>query len=75
MRGKILFPTTAEAGTTVERKDHRVKWSDEECKALVAFLMLYTDGTYWVAHTDAKFWNQAGLFIQLQLKTVHCRSG
>ena len=75
MRGKVLFPTTAEAGTTVERKDHRVKWSDEEFKALVAFLMLYTDGTYRVAHTDAKFWNRAGLFIQQQLKTVHCRSG
>jgi len=73
VRGKVLFPV--ESGATAERKDHRVKWSDEEFKSLVAFLMLYTDGTYWVAHSDAKFWDQADLFIQQQLKTVHCRSG
>ena len=72
VRGKVLFP---EAGAAAERKDYRVKWSDEEYKALVVFLMLYTDGTYWVAHNDAKFWDQAGLFIQQQLKTAHCRSG
>jgi len=37
--------------------------------------MLHTDGKSWVAHKDDKFWSQAGIFIQQQLKISHCRTG
>ena len=67
VKGKVLFPPVSQGQTT--------KWSDEELQALTAFLMLYTDGKSWVAHKDDKFWNQAGVFIQQQLKTSHCRTG
>ena len=50
-------------------------WTDEELGALTSFLMLYTDGKSRVSHKDWRFWDQAGLFIQQQLKTSHCRSG
>ena len=67
VKGKILFPPPSQGQMT--------RWSDEELQALTAFLMLYTDGKSWVAHKDDKFWNQAGVFIQQQLKTSYCRTG
>jgi len=66
-KGKVLFPA--------QPAEARVKWSDQECNALVAFLMLHTDGKSWVSHNETKFWDQAGVFIQQQLKTGHCRTG
>lgn len=50
-------------------------WAGEELGALTSFLMLYMDGKSWVTHKGSRFWDQAGLFIQQQLKTSHCRSG
>ena len=48
-----------------------MKWSNKEFKELISFLILYTDGKSWMAHKDSKFWDQAGIFIQQQLKTNH----
>ena len=51
VKGKVLFPATKES-------NEQVKWSQEEFKALISFLMLYTDGKSWIAHKDSKFWDQ-----------------
>ena len=50
------------------------RWSDDESRQLVQFILLYTDGS-WVLHKDKKFWDCAGKFIQQSLGTSHCRSG
>jgi len=68
VKGKTLFPATASQGQST-------KWSDEELQALTSFFMLYIDGKFWVAHKDYKFWCQAGIFIQQQVKTNHCHTG
>ena len=68
--GKILFSSEGH-GT----KDQHITWSDGELKALTCFLLLYTDGKSWVAHKESRFWDRAGIFIQQQLHTSHCRSG
>jgi len=70
-KGKVLFP----AAEISETKHHQVTWSDEEANVLVAFLMLHTNGKSWVVHGDTKFWYQAGVFIQQQLKISHCWTG
>jgi len=67
VKGKVLFSSISGIANT--------KWTDEELQSLTSFLMLYTDGQSWVAHKDDNFWNQAGVFIQQQLKTSHCRTG
>ena len=67
MKGKILFPPVSEVAST--------KWGDEELQTATSFLMLHTDGKLWVAHKDDKFWSQAGVFMQQQLKTSHCHTG
>ena len=50
------------------------RWSDDESRQLVQFMLLYADGC-WVMHKDKKFWDSAGKFIQQSLGTLHCRSG
>lgn len=54
-----------------------VAWTDEECHALVSFLMLMTDGEKWPSHKSkpGAFWDRAGEFVQRTSKTVHRRSG
>jgi len=69
MEGKVLFP---DKGPSTKELPN---WSDEELRMLTCFLMLYTDGKTWVAHKDNRFWDRAGVFIQQQLHTPHCRSG
>lgn len=50
-------------------------WSIEEIRCLLTFLMLHTDGTYWVGHKNSQFWDRAGNFIQTLIHSLHCRSG
>ena len=57
------------------KKQENVSWSDDELYSLVLFMMSNTDGKTWVAHKDHKFWSDAGVFIQQQLHTSHCRTG
>lgn len=45
-------------------------WSEDECQILVEFIMLMTDGN-WPIHKEMSFWEQAGRFVQQQLKTTH----
>lgn len=50
-------------------------WIKAEIQSLLNYLMLYTDGSFWVGHKHSKFWGEAGKFIQSQNQTFHCRSG
>lgn len=50
-------------------------WSEEECRALVEFMMLMTDGDKWPAHKRIDFWEHAGKFVQRRVKSRHLRSG
>ena len=62
---RTLFPTDK----------FKLKWTDSEMYALVLFMMLHTDGKQWCAHKDTKFWNDAGVFVQLYSGSSICRSG
>jgi len=64
-KGRVLFP----------KKHETVAWSNKEILSLIQFLMLFTDGKTWVAHKDMKFWDDAGIFINQQSHTHHCRTG
>ena len=52
-----------------------VPWSLHEDKALVSFLLLYTDGSSWPSQKDCLFWKRAGEFVQSFVQSSHCRTG
>ena len=62
---------------TCARKEVQPNWNDDEYKALINFIMLYTDGKSWPTNykTSATFWTEAGVFIKQVTGTSHCRSG
>lgn len=52
------------------------QWSDFELKYLVDFILLHSTGDTWPAHKDiARFWTEAGCFVQRLTATTHLRSG
>ncbi len=69
MEGRVLF------GYEEPKTQKQPVWSDEEVLSLLGFLMIFTDGKSWVAHKDVQFWNQAGAYIQHEVKTPYIRSG
>lgn len=63
---RTLFPA---------EKHDKLKWTDGEMYALVLFMILHTDGKQWCAHKTTKFWDNAGIFVQLRSGSAICRSG
>ena len=52
------------------------QWSDLKLKYLVDFILLHGTGDIWPAHKDiARFWTEAGCFVQRLTATTHLRSG
>ena len=51
------------------------KWSNEEIKALVEFILLHMMGDNWPSHRQDVFWRNAGAFVQDRAGSSLCRSG
>ena len=52
-------------------------WNIYEHKALVAFILLYSEGSSWPSRAGKtnSFWEKAGHFVQKQVKSEYCRTG
>ena len=76
IHGRVLF-TESKKESSPKKTSVVPNWSSEEYQALVSFLLLYTSGLSWssCARKDTKFWAEAGVFMQQQTKSLHCRSG
>ena len=55
--------------------DKQEKWSDAELRALVEFVLFYSEGIKWPSHKREDFWNSAGEFVQTKAGSSVCRSG
>ena len=53
----------------------RGTWDENECRALVEFIVLMSSGERWPAHKMMSFWERAGRFVQQRAKTRHLRTG
>ena len=90
MKPKRLFGVTAGLGeassTGIEVTDAAAPfassrrpppWTVDEIRALVSFMLLYTEGDTWqsrASKTD-RFWEEAGSFIQRQVNSTYSRTG
>ena len=64
----------AEASPPVKPRE----WTVGEERALVRFLLLYTESTSWSSRTgkgDNVFWEKAGAYIQKEVQSEYRRSG
>jgi hypothetical protein len=52
-------------------------WSDREVRALVAFILLYSEGRSWPSRGSKgdSFWVEAGQYVQKAVNSKYCRSG
>ena len=50
-------------------------WDDDECHALVEFLLLMSGDNKWPEHKRMNFWEHAGKFMQQRTKSRHLRTG
>ena len=55
--------------------DKQEKWSDDELRALVEFVLFYSDGITWPSHKREEFWNSASEFVLTRAASGVCRSG
>jgi len=51
------------------------KWSDEELKALVEFVLFYSTGDTWPGHKQTEFWSNAGTFVSSRSGATTTRTG
>ena len=52
-------------------------WTLQEDQALVAFMLLYTEATFWNSRAGKgdQFWKKAGEHVQRTVNSVYCRTG
>ena len=52
-------------------------WRDEEVQALVAFILLYSEGRSWPSCSSKgdTFWAETGQYVQNAVNSEYCRSG
>ena len=63
--------------TSSESRLRPSPWTTDEVRALVSFLLLYSEGSSWTSRagkTDC-FWEKAGQYVQSQVNSSYCRSG
>ena len=55
----------------------RQPWSPDEVRALVAFILLYSEGSSWPSRGSKgdSFWKRAGQHVQKAVNSMYCRSG
>ena len=56
----------------------RQSWTVNEERALVNFLLLYTEATSWSSRAGkgtTVFWESAGAYVQSEVHSAYCRSG
>ena len=51
------------------------KWSNDELKALIEFILFHPSGEQWPSHKQAVFWNRAGEFVKERSGSSLSRSG
>lgn len=50
-------------------------WSENEVKALVEFVLLYSNTVVWPTHKELEFWESAAEFVKNRVKSTSLRSG
>ena len=52
-------------------------WGDDEIRALLSFILIYTEGNTWTARASRTddFWDQAGVYVKEQVGSSYCRTG
>ena len=55
--------------------DKQEKWSDPELRALVEFVLFYSEGITCPSHKCEDFWNSASEFVRTRAGSGVCRSG
>lgn len=65
------------ANGTASDRHIRQPWSTDEVRALISFLLLYSEGSLWPSHASKQdlFWKKAGQYVQNQVQSEYCRSG
>ena len=75
--GPSTNPEARPEASSTDDKRASHPWSIEEIRALVAFLLLYSQGHSWPSRSNKEdaFWVEAGQYVQKAVKTKYCRSG
>ena len=72
-------PTGARSESVVSAPvQPRQPWTVDEDRALVNFMLLYTEATSWSSRGgkgNRVFWERAGEHVQSEVQSAYCRSG
>jgi len=65
-RSSLLLPSrlTYEIDNVNDESNSKKGWSDSEVKALVEFVLFYTNGETWPSHKHSAFWKSASEFVK-----------